>query len=76
MWNRKFWAAAGERAVKTLAQSSVAAIVAAGTGLVDTDWMGVGSVAGMAAIISLLTSVGTDAVTGNNGPGFVESIEK
>ena len=75
MWNRKFWAAAGERAVKTLAQSSVAAIIAAGTGLVDTDWLGVVSVAGMAAIISLLTSVGTDAATGD-GPGFAESIEK
>ncbi len=76
MWSKAFWLAALERAIRTLCQAAVAAIVAAGTGLVDTDWAGIGSVAGMAAIVSLLTSIGTDLATRGGGPGFAESPDK
>lgn len=76
MWSKAFWIAALERAIRTLCQAAVAAIVAAGTGLVDTDWAGIGSVAGMAAVVSLLMSVGSDIATGGGGPGLTEDIGK
>jgi hypothetical protein len=66
MWTKEFWKAVVERAVKTVCQAGVAAITAAGTGLIDTDWIGICSVAGMAAIVSVLTSIGSGAVTGGN----------
>lgn len=68
--SRAFWSAAVERTVRTGAQSAAAALIAAGTGLVDSDWIGVGSVAGMAAILSLLMSIGGNAATGH-GPAIV-----
>lgn len=72
IWTRTFWRAAAERAVKTLCQTAAALIVADGTGLLDTDWLTVTSVAGMAAVVSLLTSVGSDALTGD-GPSLIDA---
>src|SRR5437868_6680567 len=66
MFTKKFWKATAERAVKTLAQSAIATATAAGTGLVDTDWVGIASTAGMATVLSVLSSV---ASSGTNGDG-------
>lgn len=53
---KKWWKAAGVRAVKTVAQTAVATIgTAAAMGAVD--WKMVVSAAALAGIISLLTSV-------------------
>ncbi|MCD8383293.1 MAG: holin [Clostridiales bacterium] len=54
--NSAWLKAAGVRAVKTIAQTAVAAI---GTSAVmgDVDWLAVGSAALLAGILSLLTSV-------------------
>lgn len=54
--NSSWLKAAGVRAVKTIAQTAVAAI---GTSAVmgDVDWLAVGSAALLAGILSLLTSV-------------------
>ena len=57
LWTLAFWRAAAERSIKTLAQTAAALIVADGTGLLDTDWLTVTSVAGMAAVVSLLVSL-------------------
>ena len=57
MWTKNFWKQAAERAVKTFAQGAGALLVGEGLGLVNVDWATVGSVAGLAAVASILTSV-------------------
>ena len=52
-----FWKDAAIRAVKTFAQSAVAVLAAGATGLLGTDWVQLLSVAGLAAVVSLLTSI-------------------
>jgi len=64
MFTRAFLYALLERAVKTFAQTAAAMLVAADSGLLDADWITVVSVAGMAAVVSVLTSVGSGAATG------------
>lgn len=69
IWTCVFWRAAAERSVKTGAQTGAALLTAAGTGLLDTDWQTAASVSGMAAVVSLLTSIASDAATGG-GPSL------
>ncbi|MBP3044900.1 holin [Arthrobacter jiangjiafuii] len=63
MFTLAFWKATFERGIKTLAQSAAALLVGDGLGLLTVDWVTVGSVAGLAAVISVLTSIGTGAIT-------------
>ena len=53
---RRWWRAAGIRAIKTMAQTAVAAIGASAL-LSDVEWMAVASTAVLAGVLSLLTSV-------------------
>lgn len=54
----KDWArAALVRAVKTFAQTCVALIGTGAVGFTDLDWLRILSVAGVSAVLSLLTSV-------------------
>lgn len=46
-----------ERSLKTVAQVAIAAIGATAVGVLDVDWVQVLSVAALAGIMSLLTSV-------------------
>lgn len=58
MTNWKEWAkAAGIRAVKTAAQTAVALIGTGTVGFTDLDWVQIASVSGVAAVLSLLTSI-------------------
>jgi hypothetical protein len=68
-----FWVASLERAVKTFAQSLAALLVADGVDLLSIDWGEKFSIAGMAALVSLLTSVGSDMVTDDPGPSLTNS---
>lgn len=52
----KWWRAAGVRAIKTVAQSAIAAIGASAI-LSEVDWAVVASAAVLAGVLSLLTSV-------------------
>lgn len=69
MFTKAFWRAVAERAIKTFAQAAAALLVADGTGLLDTDWQAAASVAGMAAVVSVLTSVGSGKI-GGDGPSL------
>ena len=53
---KKWWKAAGMRAVKTVAQTAVATI-GASVLLSDVNWIAVVSASALAGILSLLTSV-------------------
>lgn len=68
MFTKAFWLATAERAAKTLAQSLVAVLTATGTGLIDTDWVGIWSTAGMATLLSLLTSMASTST--GTGPSL------
>ena len=54
---KKWWKAAGIRALKTVCQTAAALI---GTGVVmsDIDWVRVASASAVAGVLSLLTSLG------------------
>ena len=58
MWSVEFWKSAGERALRTLAQVLLSLIVVGETGFLDVDWVQAGSVAGLAALASVLMSIG------------------
>ena len=72
MFTLAFWKAAAERAVKTFAQSLAALLVADGTDILSTDWGGRLSVAGMAAVVSVLTSVASSQI-GGPGPSVTDA---
>lgn len=67
---KAFWVAAGERAVKTAAQTAAATI---GTDALvsasDLDYLALGSVSAGAALLSVLTSLAS-ASTGTEGPSL------
>lgn len=54
--NPKWWAAAGIRALKTVAQTAIATIGTAAV-LSEIDWIAVASASAVAGILSLLTSL-------------------
>lgn len=76
MWTRIFWIATAERSIKTVAQTAAALLVGNGVGLLNADWVSVLSVAGMAGVVSVLTSIGS-ATVGNDGPSLAgEDLER
>lgn len=59
MWTVLFWKGAGERALKTFAQSVLATLTATSTGILAAPWLVAFDLGGMAAVLSVLTSMVT-----------------
>ena len=59
MFTQHFWKNALERSIKTFAQVLAGLITADGTGILDVDWPQALSVAGLSALASVLTSIGS-----------------
>lgn len=55
--SKEFWVAALERALVTFASALIAAIGTNQVGLLEIDWTGAASLAGTAAVLSILTSI-------------------
>lgn len=76
MFTKAFWKAAAERAIKTAAQTGLVAWGATTfteVGQVVPTLEAVGLAALSGAILSLLTSVGSDAVTQQDGPSLTDA---
>lgn len=56
MMTKKWWKAAGIRALRTFAQAAIAAIGTTAL-ITDVNWLVVGSTALLAAVLSFLTSL-------------------
>jgi hypothetical protein len=73
LWNKSFWKATAERAIKSAAQGLVLLI---GGDVVfnafEFDWEVAGGVTLGAAVLSVLTSIGSAAVTGD-GPSLTHT---
>ena len=62
MWTTRFWKDALERALKTFAQTLIALLGVGGFGIIDAPWFSSLSVAGLAALLSALSSVASATV--------------
>lgn len=71
IFTRAFAQSAGERALKTFAQTLVA-LFAAGTTILNIDWTQALAVAGTAAMLSVLTSVASNGMGKYPGPSLAD----
>ena len=75
IWTGKFWKATAERAVSTAAQAALAGIGTDLVGVLDMDAVGILSLAGGGAILSILKSIAATAATGSPSVGGGESLD-
>jgi hypothetical protein len=68
MLTTRFWKATAERAVKSFAQSLLALLSAGSVGLLQVNWMVSLSTAGMAGLLSVLSSVGSSRIGDGDDP--------
>ena len=71
MFTLIFWQATAERAVKSFAQALAATLGAGGIAFQDVDWVLALSVAGMTALLSVLTSLSSIKVGDVGMPSLV-----
>jgi len=73
MWTARFWLSLLERALKTFAQSLIAIwpLGENAFGLLNVDWQSSLSVAGLAAVISALTSIASAGIGPDGSPSLV-----
>jgi len=62
---------AAERAISTAAQAAIGVLTAGAVGLIDVDWAATGSIAGLAAVVSVLKSI----VAGSSGDGTASLVD-
>ena len=69
--SKTFWADTTERALKTFAQSCVAILTGSATGLLTVNYVQLFSVAGLAAAVSVLTSLASGSVGSTTSASLV-----
>jgi hypothetical protein len=72
MWSRKFWLATLERCLKTVAQTALASFAVGTTSLLSVPWPAVAAVAGLAGVVSVLTSIASSGVADSSSPSLVK----
>lgn len=75
MWTTRFWKDAVERALKTFAQTLIALLGVGGFGIIDAPWFSSLSVAGLAAVLSVLSSVASVTVGEQGTASLVPASE-
>lgn len=75
MITRDFWLDALERALKTGAQTVVATIGGGAVGIFDLDWVMVGSVAALAMVLSLCTSIASAPLSTKGTASLSSNVE-
>jgi hypothetical protein len=75
MFSLYFWKATAERAVKSFAQSLVALLGAGQVGLLDVNWASALSIAGMALVLSVLSSIGSARFGVPQDPSLVSTMQ-
>lgn len=73
MFTKEFWKAAAERAIKTFAQTLVVLLGADAVDVLTLDWIHLGSLSLGAALVSVLTSIGSAAVSKQPGPSLTDA---
>lgn len=76
MFTKTFWKDTAERCVKTIAQTMVAMLTAGATGLLTVDYINLLSVAGLAGLVSVLTSIGSASVGDSKSASLVVETKK
>ena len=76
MFDIDFWKASAERAIKTFIQVLLAGLGTAQVGIMDLAWEQSLSLAASAAVLSLLTSLGSANLGGKAGPSLVGETTK
>jgi hypothetical protein len=71
MFTRRFWILTAERMIKTFAQTLASVLVASGVGLFSAGWPAALSAAAMAAVVSVLTSIGSVKIGPADSPSVV-----
>lgn len=55
--DKKFWKAAGIRAIRTFAEGMLGALGSSLVGITEVDWAGAASIGATAAVVSLLIAL-------------------
>lgn len=76
LFTEEFWVDTLERAIRTACQTALSAGIVGGVGLFEVDWPNVCSVALVAALASVLTSVASSGKTGSISPASLASSGK
>jgi len=72
IWTVDYWKATLERVIRTAAGALLALLIVDGFDLREADWAAIGATVGLAALISLLMAITSNAVT-KSGPALTDS---
>jgi hypothetical protein len=76
MFTAYFWKSTLERAVKSFAQSLLAVLGVGQVGVLDAAWTTALSVAAMAGVLSVLTSISSSTIGTRDDPSLVKADQR